>query len=50
MKAIETTTKNLDFSTWMRENFRSYQGGALRQIGLWSFTLSVAVFVAPRLM
>ncbi|MDD4915586.1 MAG: hypothetical protein PHW13_11200 [Methylococcales bacterium] len=50
MEIVKTPAKALDFSTWMRENLRANQSNIWRQIGLWSFTLVVAVFVAPRLI
>jgi hypothetical protein len=50
MEILNTSVKAQGFATWMIENLRSNQGARWRQIGLWSFTLSVAVFIVPRLV
>jgi hypothetical protein len=46
----DTNTTSQGFIAWLGEHLRSNQSNRWRQIGLWSFTLSVAVFIVPRVV
>lgn len=47
---VNVNTKTQSFMNWMLENMHSNHSNKWRQIGLWTFTLSVAVFVVPRVV